>query len=147
MGEEPKQPLEIRDVQIWDIEKKEYVKGYRKDICKLPEVYEFFWDSVAASQTNQTPVFDRILDVERATGIAVQADTSPTDNVSTSVDVNVMASLDGVNWDNVPYAEMNLGDNQVKTMLVEPGPFKLRLRLDNNNAAVAECRVKVKVIE
>jgi hypothetical protein len=30
---------------------------------------------------------------------------------------------------------MNLGDNEVKTMLVEPGPFKIRLRVDNNTAA------------
>ena len=147
MVDEVKQPLEVQDVLIWDFKTKEWIKGFRKDIERLPAEYNLFWDSVIASATNQTPYEDKIIDVERATSIAVQADTTPTDNVSTSVDVNVMASIDGAKWDTVPYAEMNLGDAEVKTMLVAPGPLKLRLRLDNNIASVAECRVKVKVRE
>jgi len=143
----PEQPLEVQDVQIYDFDKKKYVKGFRKDIKRLPAEYEFFWDSVAQNQTNVAPRHDTVIDIERATSIAIQADTTPTDNASTSVDINVMASIDGAIWDTVPYAEMNLGDNQIKTMLVEPGPLKIRLRLDENNTGVAECRVKVKVRE
>jgi hypothetical protein len=143
----PKQPLETQDIMIWDFKAREWVKGFRKDIERLPQEYEFLWDSVAASATNQAPREDTIIDVERASSIAVQADTKPTDNLSTSVDVNVMASIDGAKWDTVPYAEMNLGDAEIKTMLVAPGPLKLRLRLDNNVASVAECLVLVKVRE
>jgi len=144
---EPKQPGEVQDVLIWDFDNREWVKGFRTDLERLPKEYELFWDSVVASATNQAPFEDVIIDVERAKSIAVQADTTPPDNVSTSVDVNVMASIDGSTWDTVPYAEMNLGDAEIKTMLVAPGPLKLRLRLDNNIASVAECRVKVKVRE
>lgn len=139
--------LEIQDIVIFDFETRKWIKGYRKDIERLPREYEFFWDSVVASETDEAPEVDTIINVERASSIAVQADTTPADNISTSVDVNVMASIDGVKWDNVPYAEMNLGDAEVKTMLVNPGPLRLRLRLDENSAAVAECRVKVKVRE
>jgi len=143
----PVQPLEVQDIQIFDFKTKKWIKGFRKDLERLPAEYDLFWDSIASSLTNQAPREDVIIDVERASSIAVQADTTPTDNISTSVDVNVMASIDGAKWDTVPYAEMNLGDAEIKTMLVEPGPLKLRLRLDNNNAAAAECRVKVKVRE
>jgi hypothetical protein len=147
MSGERKQPLEVQDVLIWDFNTKAWIKGFRKDVVRLPKVYELFWDSIPASETNHEPFEDLEIDVERASRIAVQADTRPTDNVSTSVDINVMATLDGAVWDSVPYAEMNLGDAECKTMLVAPGPLKIRLRLDNNIASVAECRVKVKVTE
>jgi len=134
-------------VLIWDFKRREWVKGFRKDLERLPQEYTFFWDSVPQNTTNRAPQDDKIVDVERASSIAVQADTTPPDNVSTSVDINVMASIDGAVWDTVPYAEMNLGDAEVKTMLVNPGPLKIRLRLDENNKGVAECRVLVKVRE
>jgi len=143
----PVQPQEVQDILIWDFKKAEWVKGFRKDIERLPAVYEFFWDSIAQGQTNRAPQHDTVIDIEKASRVAVQADTTPADNTSTSVDINVMASIDEAVWDTVPYAEMNLGDAQVKTMLVEPGPLKIRLRLDENNTGVAECRVKVKVRE
>jgi len=143
----PVQPQEVQDVFIWDFKKAEWVKGFRKDLERLPEEYSFFWDSVAKNTSMAVPQNDIVIDVERASSIAVQADTTPADNTSTSVDINVMASIDEAVWDTVPYAEMNLGDAQVKTMLVEPGPLKIRLRLDENNTGVAECRVKVKVRE
>jgi len=145
--DELKQPSEVQDVQIWDLDKREWRKGYRSDLVRLRDVYELLWDSIAASLTDQKPREDLEIDVERARTIAVQADTTPPDNVSTSVDVNVEATLDGSTWDTVPYAEMNLGDAEVKTMLVSPGPLRIRLRLDNNVASVAECRAKVKVRE
>jgi len=143
----PVTPKEVQECIIWDFDKQEWVKGYRKDIERLPDKYEFFWDSIAQNTTNQAPSVDTIINIERASSIAVQADTTPADNTSTSVDINIMASIDGAVWDNQPYAEMNLGDNQIKTMLVNPGPLRIRLRLDENNTGVAECRVKVKVRE
>jgi hypothetical protein len=147
LAKQPEQPREVQDVLVWDFKKLDWVKGFRKDIERLPEKYELDWDSIAQNQTNVAPRNDQVIDIERASRVAVQADTTPSDNTSTSVDINVMASIDGVIWDTVPYAEMNLGDAQIKTMLVEPGPFKIRLRLDENNTGVAECRVKVKVRE
>jgi len=143
----PVQPQEVQDVFIWDFKKAEWVKGFRKDLERLPEEYSFFWDSVAKNTSMAVPQHDLVIDVERASSITVQADTTPADNTSTSVDINVMASIDEAVWDTVPYAEMNLGDAEVKTMLVNPGLLKLRLRLDENNTGVAECRVKVKVRE
>jgi len=143
----PVPPKEVQDVIIWDLDKREWVKGYRKDIERLPKEYEFLWDSIAQNTTNEPPKVDTIINIERASSIAVQADTTPAHNVSTSVDINIMASIDGVKFDTVPYAEMNLGDAEIKTMLVAPGPLRIRLRLDENNVGVAECRVKVKVRE
>jgi len=136
-----------KQVAIYDHDRQEWQRGYRKDIAILPKTYELFWDSIAQNQTNQAPSKDIIIDVEKAESIAVQADTTPADNASTSVDINVMSSPDGVTWDTVPYAEMNLGDAQIKTMLINPGPLKIRLRLDENNTGIAECRVRVKVKE
>jgi len=144
---QPEQPLTVKEIMVWDFEKKKWRKGFIRDRARLPEITELLWDSVVASATDQAPSQDVAIDVEKATGIAIQADTTPTDNVSTSVDINVESTLDGAVWDTVPYAEMNLGDAEVKTMLVAPGPLKIRLRLDNNIASVAECRVKVKVVE
>ena len=143
----PVQPQEVQDIFIWDFKRAEWVKGYRKDVERLPEEYSFFWNSVAKNTSMAVPQHDLVIDVERASSIAVQADTTPADNTSTSVDINVMASIDEAVWDTVPYAEMNLGDAEVKTMLVNPGPLKIRLRLDENNKGVAECRVLVKVRE
>ena len=143
----PVQPQEVQDVFIWDFKKAEWVKGFRKDLERLPEEYSFFWDSVAKNTSMAVPQNDIVIDVERASSIAVQADTTPADNTSTSVDINVMASIDEAVWDTVPYAEMNLGDAEVKTMLVNPGPLKLRFRLDENNIGIAEAYVKVKVRE
>lgn len=145
--EQPRQGQVIKEIMVWDFDKREWVKGYIRDRARLPDVVELFWDSVAQNTTDKAPQEDKIVDVEKATEIAIQADTTPPDNTSTSVDINVEATLDGSTWDSVPYAEMNLGDNEIKTMLVNPGPKRIRLRLDENNTGVAECRVKVKVRE
>jgi hypothetical protein len=65
------------------------------------------------------------------------ADTISETNVSNDVDINVMTSMDGENYDNVAYTETNLGDNERKTILVNPGPAYMRLRADNNHATDA----------
>jgi hypothetical protein len=143
---EPEQPKVSQLVMIWDHVKRIWVKGYRKDIAKLPEVYELTWTN--ATTTNVAPDHDTEIDVERASSIAVQADSTDSDSTATSIDINVHCSVMDKVWDTTPYAEMNIGDAEVKTMLVNPGPFKIRIRLDNNTGASrADVRVIVKVRE
>jgi hypothetical protein len=100
-----------------------------------------------ATTTNVTPDADTEVNVEQAKSIAIQVDSTDTDSIATSIDVNVMATLDGTTWDSVPYAETNIGDNEVKTILVAPGPLKIRLRLDSNSSTRADVTAKVKILE
>lgn len=145
--DEPKQPLEAQDVQIWDFKTLEWVKGYRKDISRLPDTYVFYWTQ--CTTTDKAPDgIDQEIELDRAQSVAVQADSTAALNDATSVDVNVECSLDGSKWDSTPYAEMNIGDAEIKTMLVSPGPFRIRLRLDYNaGVSRADVRVIVKVRE
>lgn len=88
-----------------------------------------------APATDQVPDIDTEIDISLATSIAIQIDTTASGNISNDNDINVESSPDGTNWDSVAYAERNIGDNEVKTFLVEPGPKKIRLRADNNHAS------------
>ena len=65
------------------------------------------------------------------------ADTIHETNVSNDVDINIMTSMDGENFDNVAYTELNLSDNERKTVLIHPGPAYMKLRADNNHATDA----------
>jgi hypothetical protein len=136
-----------RDVQIWDSVKAEWVKGFDKTIERLPDSYELKWTN--CTTTNKAPDgIDLEIDVERASKIAIQADSTPTLNTGTSIDLNVIASIDGVNYDTTSYAEMNIGDAELKTMLLEAGPFKIKFRLDYNSGGTrADVIVRVKVRE
>ena len=100
-----------------------------------------------APTTDKAPDTDTEIDISLATSIAIQIDTTAAGNVSNDNDINVETSPDGANWHSVPYAERNIGDAEVKTFLVEPGPKKIRLRADNNHAssnAQITCRVLVR---
>lgn len=88
-----------------------------------------------APATDKTPDTDTSIDVRQAKTITVQIDTTAAGNVSNDNDVNIEATLDDTNWDSVPYAEKNIGDNEIKTFLVAPGPKTIRLRADNNHAS------------
>ncbi|MBT9160937.1 MAG: hypothetical protein DDT26_02233 [Dehalococcoidia bacterium] len=78
------------------------------------------------------PDSDIPLDILYAQRLTVQGDTSHPLNASLDTDLNFHASLDGANWDTIPYVERNWGDGQIRTVLVEVGPERLRFRLDNN---------------
>jgi len=147
MGENPKQCHEVQDVQIWDFQTETWVKGFRTDIKKLPDVYVLKWTD--CQTTNKAPDgIDVEIDVEKASSISVQADSTAVLSDGSSIDVNVHSSPDGSSWDTTPYAEFNIGDAEVKTVLVEPGPKKIRLRLDyNSGGSRADVTVKVKVRE
>jgi hypothetical protein len=147
MSENQKQGQEVQDVQIYDVKTKTWVRGYRKDVSKLPVVYEVTWTN--CTTTDKAPDGqDLEIDVEKAGEILIQADSTATLSTGTSIDINVESTPDGTTWDSTPYAEMNIGDAEVKTMLVAPGPQKIRLRLDYNSGGTrADVTVKVKVRE
>ena len=99
------------------------------------QAYSLAWTSPWVSPSDVTdivPDTDTEIPVEQARSIAIQIDSTNAGHAATDCDLNVQASLDGTNWDTVPYAERNFGDAELKSLLVEPGPQKLRLRLDNN---------------
>lgn len=104
------------------------------------------WSSFAPA-IDVTPDVDTEIDISLAASIAIEIDTTAAGNASDDNDINVESSLDGISWDNVNYAERNIGDNEIKTFLVSPGPYKIRLRSDNNHAtdnAVITARVLVR---
>jgi hypothetical protein len=143
----PRQPLEFQDVLIWDFKTRTWIKGYRKDLVRLPEVYSFKWTN--CTTTDKAPDgIDQEIELDRAKSVAIQADSTPALNTGSSIDLNVESSVDGSKWDTTPYAEMNIGDAEVKTMLVEPGPFRIRLRLDYNSGGTrADVNAIMKVRE
>lgn len=143
----PKQPLMVQDVLIWDFHAMTWMRGYRTDLVRLPEVYLFKWTN--CTTTDKAPDgIDQEIELDRAKSVAIQVDSTPALNTGSSIDLNVESSVDGSIWDTTPYAETNIGDAEVKTMLVEPGPFRIRLRLDYNSGGTrADVNVIVKVRE
>jgi len=81
------------------------------------------------------PDVDTEVNIEGATIIAVQGDSTAAGNISDDNDINVELSLNGTKFDTQQDISMNLGDNQIKTLFITPGAKKLRLRADNNHAA------------
>lgn len=111
----------------------------------LDDLVTLVWAAFSPA-TDVTPDVDTEIDISLAASIAIQIDTTAAGNASDDNDINVETTLDGTNWDNVNYAERNIGDNEIKTFLVQPGPYKIRLRADNNHAtddAVITARVLV----
>lgn len=112
----------------------------------IETVVTLTWAAFAPT-TDVVPDTDTEITVEHAASIYIQMDTTAAGNVSDDNDINVESSPDGINWDTEPYAERNIGDNKIKTFLVEPGPKKIRLRADNNHAssnAAITCKVLVR---
>lgn len=112
----------------------------------IETVITLTWAAFAPT-TDKAPDTDNEINVEHAASIYIQIDTTTTENVSDDNDINVQSSPDGVVWDTEPYAECNIGDNQIKSFLVEPGPRRIRLRADNNHAtanAAITCKVLVR---
>ena len=110
---------------------------------KFKEQHEFQEETVRLTwasftpATNVKPDTDIFIDIDLATSIAIQIDTTLGGNASDDIDINVHAALAGGPWDTVPFAERNIGDAEVKTFLIEPGPKRIRLRADNNHGSVA----------
>jgi hypothetical protein len=134
-GGEPPLPCPMaREVQVWDTGDKRWEAARRADLVQLQDLVTITWSNTGAN-TDVAPDIDLEIDITWATRIAIQIDSTSDDNTSTSFDVNVESSLDGTHWDTSPYAEANVGNDTVKTFLVNPGPARMRLRGDNNAGA------------
>ncbi|HEA68073.1 hypothetical protein LCGC14_0867570 [marine sediment metagenome] len=100
------------------------------------EVITLTWASFTPA-TNVAPDTDIKINIDLATSISIQIDTMASGNASDDIDINVHSTLLGGPWDSVPFAERNIGDAEVKTFLIEPGPKMIRLRADNNHGSAA----------
>ena len=129
-------PVEVvnREIAVYDPETQSWKRGRRTDFFIPQNVITITWTDTGVA-TNVTPDTDLIIDTLYATRIAIQIDTTNPNNTSGDIDINVHATLDGVAWDTIPYAERNIGAKQIKTFLVEVCPRAIRLRLDNNAVA------------
>lgn len=112
-------------------------------LTKTPVGYEpqpvvtLEWSPFAPA-TNQEPYTDTAIDVSQAKSIYIQVDTTPTGNVSDDIDINVISSPDNTNYDDGIsgiYAQMNIGDNDIKSFVIEPQSAYIKLRADNNHAS------------
>ena len=131
MPEIPSVEVVNREIAVYDPETQSWKRGRRADLFIPQDVITLTWTNTGVA-TNVTPDTDLIIDTLYATRIAIQIDTTNPNNTSADIDINVHATLDGVAWDTIPYVERNIGDNQIKTFLVEVCPKAIRLRLDNN---------------
>jgi len=52
---------------------------------------------------------------------------------STNLDIEVFTSYDGSEWDTLPYASMNLGANQTKTIPITSGPRYFKVKVTNKD--------------
>jgi len=77
----------------------------------------------------------KVLDIAQARTIAIQVDTTHAGNTSDDVDVNVIVSVDGDNWDTEIYQAISLTDGKIQTVMVTPGFKRMKLELDDNDAA------------
>ena len=100
------------------------------------EVITLTWASFPPA-TDVAPDADIVIYIDLATSISIQVDTTKAGNASDDIDINVHSTLAGGPWDTVPFAERNIGDAEVKTFLIEPGPKRIRLRADNNHGSAA----------
>ena len=136
-----------REIAVWDPAEAKWKRGRRTDILIPQNLVEIIWTNKSAA-TDQVPDSDTVISVLYANRIAIQIDSTHASNTSTDIDINVETTLDGVNWDTVPYAERNIGDAEIKTFLVEVSVAKIRLRLDNNTASsVAYVTARVQVVK
>ena len=121
-------------------------KGVRRlETCgpRARDITTIEWANVIQNTTDNTPDTDTEIDIAHTRSIAIQVDTTATANTSADIDINVETSPEGITWDTVLYTTYNIGDNEIKTFLVEPGPRRMRLRLDENNSGAGSvtCRV------
>jgi hypothetical protein len=100
----------------------------------IEKVYIYHWTNKPQG-TNHTPDSDHWFVLRKAKSIYIQLDTlTDTNNTSTDIDLNIYTDMNTLDWDTIPYAEKNIGNDQIKSFLITPGPYRMLLRLDNNAA-------------
>lgn len=75
--------------------------------------------------------------VEGAEAIALTVDHNLTGSNSTDLDIIIYTSEDGVDFDNISYASMNLGAGQKKTIPITVGPRFVEVKVVNNDGSNA----------
>lgn len=129
-------PTEQKDRVIFDRPTRKWEYGERRDRVLAMTLYTWFWSDVQADCQDVAPDVDYILDVEFCESIYIQCSTVNALTVGANTDFNVETSPDGVNWDTIPFATINLGANVVASMLVAVGMRYIRMRLDENASAI-----------
>lgn len=127
------------DIKVWASTHPEGIPSVNSKEFILLSVVTLTWTNVTT--TNAEPDTDTAIDVSLAESIYVQADSTDDDNTSTDTDINVISSPDGITFDDGVdgiFAAMNIGDDDVKSMLVNTGPKEIKLRLDENGALRAD---------
>ena len=136
------------EVDVFDPKRNKWILAKNNELTWLQEVVEITWTGVTQNTTDNAPDEDKSIDIRFARSIVIQIDTVSVTNASTDLDINVETCVDEAEavWDSTPYAEANIGDAAIKSFLVNPGPRKMRLRLDENNSGAggAKCRVLVR---
>jgi hypothetical protein len=97
--------------------------------------YTFTWDDFALG-TAQAPDTDTVIPGDKVDGLFVQGKTTISTNTSTDVDFYLISSPDDSSagsYDTEKFAAMNLGDGQVKSMIVSGIPGFYKMRANNNN--------------
>lgn len=122
------------EIAVWNPRIKGWLRGRAADIMIPRDVITITW-TATGDNTDVTPDHDAIIDILYAQRIAIQIDSRDTSNTSDDFDVNVETSMDRANWDTIPYAQDNLGDDETKTFIVTPGPRFMRLRGDANGSS------------
>ena len=98
--------------------------------------------------TAVVPDDDKVLDVREAKTIVLQVNTKHASNTSGDIDVNLIGSVDGTNYCDIPSAEGNFGDGEEGPIFANVEGFQyVKLRADNNEAATtgyitARCNIR-----
>ena len=99
------------------------------------ELVKFRWTNTGVA-TGVVPDNNIAVDVSKCKIIAVQSSTYPDGNTSTDLDINILASLNGIEFDTIPFTYHNLGNDERKTMLVDVEYLtSIKLTADNNAGA------------
>jgi len=113
-----------------------------REIYRRDEV-ELTWASVETTSTMIAPETDTEIDVRNAKNIVFQIDCLATTYAGDNTDINVITRTEtATTYDNVPYAEANIGSASVKSVPVTPGMAYMKVRVDNNSTS-AKCKPKV----
>ncbi len=81
------------------------------------------------------------IDIAGATSVAV----SVINGNSTSLDCIIYASYDGLVFDTLAFASLNVGATTNKTLVLAPGPSAIKIKILNNSATATVCSVGINI--
>ena len=122
------------EIAVWNPRLQQWLRGRSADAFVPRDLITLTW-TATGDNTDVSPDHDAIIDILYAQRISIQIDSTHVSNTSDDFDVNVETSMDRANWDTIPYCQDNLGDAEVKTFIMTPGPRYMRLRGDANGSS------------